>query len=108
MISFKESHPGIFEEFLQGNFVVKKTQQKFSSIPIDHVHEQNNKCVKGDSGAVGLTENTSELLRWILSGPEIARVINEFQSTQELTKLSADQMEKDESEVSAGSICKGS
>ena len=48
--------------------------------------------MKGDGGAVGLTENTSELLRWIVSGP---RVISEFQSTQELTKLSADQIEKD-------------
>ena len=95
MISLKESHPGIFEEFLQGNFVVKKTQWKFSSIQIDHAHEQNNKCVKGDGGAVGLTENTLELLRWMVSGPEIARVISEFQSTQELTKVNADQMEKD-------------
>ena len=48
--------------------------------------------MKGDGGAVGLTENTSELLRWMVSGP---RVISQFQSTQELTKLSADQMEKD-------------
>ena len=95
MISLKESHPGIFEEFLQGNFVVKKTQQKFSSIPTDHAHEQNNKCVKGDNGAVGLTKNTSELLRWMVSGPEIAPVISEFHSTQEFTKRSADQMEKD-------------
>ena len=60
MISLKESHPGIFEEFLEGNFVVKNTQRNFSSIPIDHAHEQNNKCVKGDGGAFGLTENTSE------------------------------------------------
>ena len=51
--------------------------------------------MKGDGRAVGLTENTSELLRWMVSGPEIARVISEFQSTQELAKLSADQMEKD-------------
>ena len=51
--------------------------------------------MKGDGGAVGLTENTSELLRWMVSDPEIARVISEFQSTQELTKLSADQIEKE-------------
>ena len=51
--------------------------------------------MKGDGGAVGLTKNTSELVRWMVSGPEIVRVISEFQSTQELTKLSADQTEKD-------------
>ena len=95
IISLKQSHPGIFEEFLQGNFVVIETQRNFSSIPIDHADEQNNRCVKGDGGAVGLTKNTSELLRWMVSSPEIVRVIIELQTTQKLTKLSIDQMEKD-------------
>ena len=71
---------------MSGNFVLQKTQCNFSSIPIDHAHEQNNKCVKGDGGAIGLTENTSELLPWMVSGPEIARVINEFQVSQEMSK----------------------
>ena len=86
MILLEESHPVVFAEFMSGNFVVQKTQRNFSSIPIDHTHEQNNKCVKGDRGAIGLTENTSELLRWMVSGPEIARVINEFQVSQEMSK----------------------
>ena len=80
MILLEEIHPAVFAEFMNGHFVMQKTQRNFSSIPIDYAHEQNNKCVKGDGGAIGLTENTSELLRWIVSGPEIARVINEFQS----------------------------
>ena len=62
MILLEESHPAVFAEFMSGNSVVQKTQRNFSSIPIDHAHEQNNKCVKGDGGAIGLTENTSELL----------------------------------------------
>ena len=33
-----------------GIFVVRKTEKPFSSIGIDHAHEQNNKCVKGDGG----------------------------------------------------------
>ena len=50
----------------------------FSAIPIDQAHEQNNACVKGDGGAVGLTDNPSALRRWMIAGPEVARVIEEF------------------------------
>ena len=30
---------------------------------------------KGDGGAVGLTENPAALRRWMVSGPEMARLI---------------------------------
>ena len=53
----------------------------FSAIAIDQAHEQNNAHVKGDGGAVGLTENPSALRRWMVSGPEMARVIGEFEDS---------------------------
>ena len=31
-------------------------------------------------GAVGLTDNTSALRRWMVAGPEVARVIREFEN----------------------------
>ena len=34
---------------------------------------------KGDGGAVGLTDNPSALRHWMVAGPEVARVIEEFQ-----------------------------
>ena len=34
----------------------------------DRAHEQNNAAVKGDGGAVGLTENPAALHRWMVSG----------------------------------------
>ena len=43
------------------HFTVQKTKRVFSAIPIDQAHEQNNACVKGDGGAVGLTEDPSAL-----------------------------------------------
>ena len=55
-------HPFIAERFREGKFTISKTQNKFSSIAIAHAHEQNNKCVKGDGGVIGLTENSAELL----------------------------------------------
>ena len=86
MVSLDNHLPALSDEFRKGHFVVHKTHHAFSAIPIDQAHEQNNKCVKGDGGAVGLTENTTQLLRWMVSGPEMARVIGEFEASQEQIK----------------------
>lgn len=47
---------------------------------LDEGHEQNNACVKGDGGAIGLTEKAAALLRWKVAGPEMATVVGEFLS----------------------------
>ena len=59
---------------------MNKTAKRFSAMAIDQAHEQNNAMVKGDGGAVGLTENPNALRRWMLSGPEMARLVNEFEA----------------------------
>jgi hypothetical protein len=41
----------------KGHWVLSKTSDNFSYIPVDQAHEQENKIVKGAGGAVGLTEN---------------------------------------------------
>lgn len=76
----KSLPPSVHEEFaiIQG-WVVSKTRNKFSAIPIDQAHEQENRTVKGQGGAVGLTENKIAVRRWMLSGPELARLLKEFQ-----------------------------
>ena len=48
---------------------------------------KNNKCVKGDGGAIGLTENSTQLRRWMIAGPEVARLVNEFQLSTEASEL---------------------
>ena len=75
------THPDIHQEFTNGSFVVHKTEKVFSSIALDHVHEQVNAQVKGEGGAVGLTENPAALRRWMIAGPEVARIIQEFEET---------------------------
>ena len=84
MMTLHSTAPDIFTEFEKGHFVVHKTHNTFSGIAIDHAHEQNNKLVNGNGGAVGLTEDASQLLRWMVSGPEMARAVNEFESFLEL------------------------
>ena len=66
-----------------GGFTVQKTAEVFSSIDIDQAHEQNNAMVEGDRGAVGLTKNPTTLQRWMISGPEVARLIAEFEASSD-------------------------
>ena len=66
-----ESLPtSIYQEFKgHGHWVVKKTTNRLSSMPIDQAHEQNYELVKGSGGAVGLTENPSAFRKWMIAGP---------------------------------------
>ena len=41
----------------EGHWVLSKTGNRFSAIPFDQAHEQENKVIKSAGGAVGLTEN---------------------------------------------------
>lgn len=79
MLALKQNHPNIYSQFVAGNFVVSKSRRKFSSIAIDHAHEQLNAIIKGEGGAVGLTENDAALSRWAVTAPEIARMLQEFE-----------------------------
>jgi hypothetical protein len=81
MVSLKDCRPEVYAEFMKENFTVKKLKHAFSAIAIDQVHEQNNASVKGDGGAVGLTENPAALRHWMVSGPEMARLIGEFEGS---------------------------
>ena len=51
----------------------------FSGIAIDQAHEQNNASVKGGGVAVGLTGKPAAMRRWMVSGPEMACLIGEFE-----------------------------
>lgn len=58
-----------FEE--KHHWVLPKTRNRFSTIPFDQAHEQENKIIKGSGGAIGLTENPTAFryficLEWIL------------------------------------------
>lgn len=48
-------------------------------MPIDQAHEQYNELVKGSGGDVGLTENPSAFRKWMVAGPEQARLLQEFE-----------------------------
>lgn len=86
LVNLKERHPSVYAEFKQGKFVVQKSRHLFSKISLDQNHEQENEMIKGDGGAVGLTESPAALRRWMVAGPEIARAVKEFESTYGVQK----------------------
>ena len=52
----------------------------------DQAHEQNNKDVKTDGGVVGILDNESSLMKWMIGGPEIARLVKDFIRKEEETE----------------------
>ena len=86
--------PAVATELKTGNFVVNKTNPAFFSLPNDE-HEQNNKIVKGDRGAIGLTDSSTQLLRWMVSGPEISRIITDFELSQKIVRNTTKQEEQE-------------
>lgn len=45
-----------------------------------------NSEVKGEGGTVGLTKNPAALRRWMVGGPEVARMIKEFEDSTPIPK----------------------
>ena len=66
-------------ELFSQNWTFQKSDHRFSKIPFDQVHEQQNNIIKGKGGIVGLTENTDAMTRWLLCAPELSCMINEFE-----------------------------
>ena len=81
MCELPTKHSDVYTQFMNGNFVVHKTKSLFSAIALDHAHEQVNAGVKGEGSAVGLTGNSAALRRWMVAGPELLRMIEDFEGS---------------------------
>ena len=75
MTCLEKTHPEVAREFHNGNFVVHKSDRNFSLLALDQAHEQNDAVIKGDGGAIGLTEDPSALRQWMMAGPEICKFV---------------------------------
>ena len=78
MIVLEEQHPDVASEFHKGNFVIHKSRRDFSAMAIDQAHEQNNSIIKGDGGAIGLTEDPAALRRWMVA--EVSRLLAAYEA----------------------------
>ena len=83
MLSLEHTHPRVFQEFQSGKFVVFKSSRTFSAIAIGQAHEWANAVIKGEGGAIGVTEDPSALRRWMVGGPEASRLATEYEIVSE-------------------------
>ena len=79
MLNLQKTHPNIYDEFLNGHFVLHESSRIFSGVALDQAHEHNNRLVKTDGGVIGITENETALLRWMTSGPEISQLVKSYE-----------------------------
>ena len=73
--------PSAYSEMMKGHFSFQKSRRQFSRMALDQIHQQNNKVIKGVSGATNLLNRADDsgLSRWELCVPDLARLITEFQ-----------------------------
>ena len=57
MKSLETSQPIIHQEFMNGNFVVRRGKGRFNQVPIDQATEWQNRICKISNGIIGITRN---------------------------------------------------
>ena len=67
MRQLETSHPDVYEQFMAGDFVVKKSKQNFNQLSTDQALEHVNKICKSVGGLVGITREDSTRDRWCLT-----------------------------------------
>ena len=92
LLTLEKRHPQIAEAFHAGMFVVHKSGRKFLGMAIDQAHEQANAIIKGDGGAVGITEDPSALRRWMVAGPAVSHLVEQYEDGSRLRDVSEQNM----------------
>ena len=71
--------PDVYKHFKKGKFSFQKTNQKYSNIALNQVHEQNNDVPKSVGGVTHLLnkQDESTLLRWELCSNDLAKYLQD-------------------------------
>jgi hypothetical protein len=77
MQQLSETAPTVYSEFMDGNFVVKHTPQKFNNVSTDQALEFVNRMCKVSGGLIGITRTESAMNRWLLTCSERTRLADE-------------------------------
>ena len=80
MLELSKKHPSVYLAFSKGFFTGQKTKNRFSAIPLDQIHEQENIKIKGIAGAASIIEKEKALDRWMIAGPEVSNILEDFEA----------------------------
>ena len=85
LMTMEVRYPDVYDSMVSGCFSFQKTNHEFSRMALDQVHEQNNRTIKASGGATNLVNKAddSALIRWETCGPDIARLITEFEDSMQ-------------------------
>ena len=72
---------------IEAVYSVNKSGRRFSSMPTDQNHEQVNKDLMGSGGISDLLNTTGSLERFLLSGPIVSQLINEFEGSDKVIDM---------------------
>jgi len=67
--------------------IAREDESTLDSSPTFQSSRPTSKTIlrsKKDGGAVGLTDNPTTLRRWVIAGPDIAKLIGEFEDVSDL------------------------
>ena len=77
MKALAQTDTEVWEEFMEGNWVVNKKMVPFCAIGPDHALEQVNRMMKVAEGLIGIWLNTYAHTKLFLVAPELARLAEE-------------------------------
>ena len=77
MKRLEQTHPDVFKEFMDGNFVVKQTDHNFNQVSTDQALEHINRVCKVAGGLIGITQSDSARDRWCLTINQRSKLVEE-------------------------------
>ena len=80
MSGLKFTTPAIYEKFIDGEFVIRKSLIPFTRIGVDHAGEQVNKLLKVSGGLEGIAKTVNARDRFLLTAPFIGEIVSQMEA----------------------------
>ena len=90
MKNLENTAPEVYAEFMNGNFVVKRSKRRFNQVPADQATEWINKTCKMQNGIIGITRNDQARDRFCVTWSERSQI---SEDTRHLFGLEDDEEE---------------
>ena len=90
MKNLENTAPEVYAEFMNGNFVVKRSKRRFNQVPADQATEWINKTCKMQNGIIGITRNDQARDRFCVTWSERSQI---SEDTRHLFGLKDDEEE---------------
>ena len=90
MKNLENTAPEVYAEFMNGNFVVKRSKRRFNQVPADQATEWINKTCKMQNGIIGITRNDQTRDKFCVTWSEQSQI---SEDTRHLFGLEDDEEE---------------